>query len=240
VTAPWIEITAVEKRIGGFSPFRLDRLVLQPREGVILAGFSPHDAELFMHLVTGAAVPDAGDVRVAGRSTREIATDTDWLTSLDRFGIVTERAVLLEALPTAANLALPLTLAIDPLPDEVRRDVERLADDAGLARDRLDAAASTLGAEDRWRLHLARALAVRPDVLLLERPTSRLDPDASMRLGRTIAALQTARGLAWIAITDDEDFARASGGRRLRWQASTGTLQDARGLWTRLRSLMSS
>ena len=50
-----------------------------------------------MHLVTGAAVPDEGAVVVAGRDTRDIATDTEWLASLDRFGIVTDRAVLLDA-----------------------------------------------------------------------------------------------------------------------------------------------
>jgi ABC-type transporter Mla maintaining outer membrane lipid asymmetry ATPase subunit MlaF len=238
--APWIEMTSVEKRVEGLPPFKLARLVLQPGEGLTLAGFSAHAAELFMHLVTGAALPDAGDVRVAGRSTRDIATDTDWLASLDRFGIVTDRAVLLEGLTVAANLALPMTLAIDPLSAEVRADVERLAAEVDLARDRLDATASALDAEDRWRLHLARALAVRPDVLLLERPTSRVAPAGAGRLGSTIARLQSTRGLAWIALTDDDVFARAAGGQRFRLIAATGALYDERGLWTRLRAKMFS
>ena len=62
---------------------------------------------MFVHLVTGASVPDEGAVKVAGRDTRDIATDTEWLTSLDRFGIVTHRAVLLDGMSVAANLALP-------------------------------------------------------------------------------------------------------------------------------------
>ena len=86
---------------------------------------------MFVHLVTGAALPDEGHVRVAGRDTREIATDTEWLKSLDRFGIVTHRAVLLDGLSVAANLALPLTVSIDPMPDDVRMRVERLANDIG-------------------------------------------------------------------------------------------------------------
>ena len=41
-------------------------------------------------------VDDQGDVIVFGKNTREIRTDTEWLTSLDRFGLVSNRAVLLD------------------------------------------------------------------------------------------------------------------------------------------------
>ena len=41
---------------------------------------------------------------VAGRRTSEIATDTEWLSSLDRFGIVTHRAILLDSLSVAAKV----------------------------------------------------------------------------------------------------------------------------------------
>ena len=54
-----------------------------------LSGLDAHAAEMFMHLITGASVPDEGAVVVAGHDTRTIATDTEWLASLDRFGIVT-------------------------------------------------------------------------------------------------------------------------------------------------------
>jgi hypothetical protein len=42
---------------------------------------------MFVHLVTGAALPDEGVVSIAGRDTRAISTDTEWLRSLDQFGI---------------------------------------------------------------------------------------------------------------------------------------------------------
>jgi predicted ABC-type transport system involved in lysophospholipase L1 biosynthesis ATPase subunit len=231
--ASTIEIIAVTKRYQALRPLRIARLILAPRERVALAGFDAAAAELFVNLVTGAAVPDEGDVRIAGRNTREIATDTEWLASLDRFGIVTERAVLLEGLSVASNLALPLTLAIDPMADDTRTRVEGLAAAVGLDPARLTAPASTLSAEERVRAHLARALGPEPQVLLLEHPTARLSSDASQAIGATLKAVSETRQLGWVALTEDEEFARAAGGRRLRLDAKSGKLLED-GFWRRL------
>src|SRR5262245_11030940 len=103
-----IEIAGVTKKYHGLRPLRLARLTSRQNDRLVLSGFDAAAAEVFVHLITGAAVPDEGTVRVGGRDTREISTDTEWLASLDRFGIVTDRSVLLEGLSAAANLALPL------------------------------------------------------------------------------------------------------------------------------------
>jgi polar amino acid transport system ATP-binding protein len=235
-SGPWIEITEVSKQYGRTEPLRIGRLVVGRGDRITLTGVDAASAEAFVHLVTGAAVPDEGEVRIAGRSTRDIVTDTAWLASLDRFGLVSERAVLLEALPVAANLALPITLAIDPMAPEVAARVTALSDEVGLARARLAAPASSLSREERARVHLARALAVGPDVLLLERPTSGLDPPASDALGRVLRSLATARHLSWVALSDDAAFARAAGGARFRWDPSSGAVVEERGFWRRLRS----
>jgi hypothetical protein len=66
-------------------------------------------------MATGASLPDRGDVRLFGRSTSAIADSADWLSVVDRFGIVSSRAVLLDALTVVQNLAMPFTLEVDPL-----------------------------------------------------------------------------------------------------------------------------
>jgi ABC-type lipoprotein export system ATPase subunit len=228
-----IEIVAVTKRYQALRPLRIARLIVNPRDCVALGGFDAAAAELFVNLVTGAAVPDEGDVRIAGRNTRDIATDTEWLASLDRFGIVTARAVLLEGLSIASNLALPLTLAIDPLDEDIRLRVEALAESVGLARARLAAPASTLSAEERVRAHLARALGPEPQVLLLEHPTARLSCGESQAFGSTLKTVSEARQLGWVALTEDDEFARAAGARRLRLNATTGKLLED-GFWRKI------
>jgi predicted ABC-type transport system involved in lysophospholipase L1 biosynthesis ATPase subunit len=222
---PLVELAAVVKQHGSAPPLRVQQLTLAASDRVAISGLDAAAAETLLHLITGAAVPDEGTVRVAGRDTRHIATDTEWLTSLDRFGIVTARAVLIGAMPIAANLALPITLSVDPMARETRTLVERLAGIVGLPRARLDAAASTLTPAELVRVHLARALAPKPQMLLLEHPTSAIDdPGLSRDIGAALRRAGHGSDLGWLAVTDDADFARAADARRLRLRPATGQI----------------
>ncbi len=227
-------MVGVTRRYAGPAPLRLRHVVIGAGERHVIAGLDRGAAEMFVLLVTGAALPDEGIVRIDGRDTREISTDTAWLASLDRFGIVTERAVLIDKLPIQANMALPLTLSIEPMSDTVRARVERLADEVELARGRLSAPATTLTVGERLRVHLARALALDPAVLLLEHPTVTLaDAGARAAFGETLRAVAERRGIGWVAISDDREFAQRSGGERHRLVAETGDLAGEP-FWRRL------
>ena len=93
-----------------------------------------------VNLVTGAACRTKGTFGCFGRSTADVSDGDEWLASLDRFGIVSERAVLLEGATLAQNLAMPFTLEIDPIPTgdaragrAARRGVRHRAGVAGTA-----------------------------------------------------------------------------------------------------------
>ncbi|HET9371049.1 MAG TPA: ATP-binding cassette domain-containing protein [Vicinamibacterales bacterium] len=217
MSAPLIRIVDVTRGYGGSNPLRIADLTVAAADRLVLAGFDAGAAEAFVNLVTGAALPESGQVRIDGRPTSEIATDSEWLSSLDRFGLVTERAVLLEQLSAAANLALPMTLAIDPMTDETRRLVERLAADVALTPRDLDAPAAKLLPAGRAALHLARAIATSPAMVILEHPTARLDQrDESVRFGGLLGSLAARRGFGFIAISEDSAFAKATRARQLR------------------------
>ena len=232
--SPIVEISDVERQLESGLLLRIKRARLEPRDRLALFGFDGLAAEAFVHLLTGALLPDRGDVRIAGRSTREISTDAEWLHSLDRFGLVTERAVLLEAMPVASNLALPLTLAVDPLSTEMRAQVGALAREVGLSDDLLSGPVHKLTPVDRLRAHLARAIAPGPAALLLEHPTRGLDSVGAAAFGETLARVSESRGLAWIALTADESFSLACGARKLTLDAKTGELAEGGRRWTRL------
>ncbi len=232
---PAIEIEGVVKRYQGLRPLRIARLVVDKGHSLAIAGMNAAASEVFVNLVTGASLPDEGDVRVGGRNTRDISTDTDWLASLDRFGIVTERAVLLESMSVASNLALPFTLSIDVLPDDIRARVEALAEEVELPPARLESPAARLTAEERVRVHLARALGPGPELLLLEHPTAPLERDSARAFGATLGRIAAARQLGWVALTEDDHFVRAAGARRLQLDAATGTLAGET-LWRKLLS----
>ena len=229
-----LELEGIVKSYDGLVPLRVERLRVESGARLALGGLDAGAAETLIHLITGAALPESGAVIVAGVNTRSIATDTAWLASLDRFGIVTDRAVMIDKLPVAANLALPLTLSIDPMPDAVAATIRAVASDAGLAPERLEVLVSALTPAERVRLHLARAIAPSPQIVLLEHPTATLqDAGASAALGRTLDSLATRRGLAFLALTNDDAFARASGATRYRLDRRTGKL-GKRWAWQRL------
>lgn len=227
-----IEMQGVRKHYGGLRPLRVNALTLQVGDRLTLRGLDAQAAEMLSLLVTGAAVPDEGTVTVAGRQTTDIATDTEWLVSLDLFGLVTSRAVLLDTLTLEANLALPFTLSIDPIPEEVRRAVADLADEVGLGRERLSASVHSLSAADRVRVHLARALAAAPQILLLEHVTAPLSPDEATQLGQALITIADDRDLSWIAVSEDDAFVAALGGTVLALEPGTGDLQPPTQGWT--------
>ncbi len=228
---PLFAFHGVSKAYGGAWPLKINRFELRAGSRIILAGIDPLGAEMFMHVLTGAALPEEGRVEVFGTPTSAITTDTAWLESLDRFGLVSNRAVLLDQSSVAQNLALPITLSIDPMDPAVRAEVERLAAETGVSASRLDIPAGSMTPIERMRVHLARALASSPQVLLLEHPTVTLGGE-SAAFGATLKQLTERRNLTWLAISDDEAFQRASGGEVMHVSMSTGAVRSKRG-WRR-------
>src|SRR5471030_1638006 len=114
----------MSKDYRGLRPLRIAGLTIAADDQIALLGFDQVSAEVFINLATGATLPDAGEIRVFGRPTSAIADSADWLATVDRFGIVSERAVLLDQLTVVQNLAMPFTLAVEPPSDEVRVKAE--------------------------------------------------------------------------------------------------------------------
>ena len=231
MTAPAavVEIRNLSKIYGGSQPLRLRHLRVTAGDRLALFGLEAEAAEMLMHLICGAVLPDEGELLVGGVATHAIATDTEWLGSLDRFGLVSHRAVLVDGMSIVSNMALPLTVSVDPLAAEVRARVAAMADAVGLECARLEAPASTLTPAERLRVHLARALVQQPELVLLEHPTSGLpDVDARAAFGRVLLSAAEAYGAGWIAVTEDAVFASAAGSRRLRIRRDTGEVRPDR------------
>jgi ABC-type polar amino acid transport system ATPase subunit len=231
VTAPVLELSAVSKDYHGLRPLRVADLRIAAGEQVAILGFDLPSAEVFINLVTGATLPDAGEIRVLGRATSEITDSADWLATVDRFGIVSERAVLLEELTVIQNLAMSFTLDIEPPPDHVEVRAAGLAREVGLAEAAWDLPVSRLDAAGKVRVRLGRAIALDPAVLLLEHISASVGRDEVASIGAQLRAVAAGRGAALVAVSADEPFARAVAGRVLTLEVSTGRLKEPRRRW---------
>jgi ABC-type uncharacterized transport system ATPase subunit len=231
VADPIIDVRGVTKHYGGLRPLRLATLTVEPGARVALTGLDAPAAEILVNLLTGATLPDEGEIRLFGRATAAITDADDWLGMLDRIGMVSPRAMLVEELTLEQSIAMAFTLSLDPVPGAVAENVARLAREAGLGTADLRTRVSDAPPLAKARCRLARALATSPAVLVLEHANA-LVPDNARPFGRDIGALARARGMAVLALTADESFAKAVADTCFVFDAATGRLQ-LRGRWRR-------
>ena len=85
----------------------------------------------------------------------------------------------------------------------------------------------------RARVHLARAVALRPALLVLEHPGADLAADERLALADCIAGVAETGGVASLVITKDDDFATRAAHRALRLEAATGALKPIKRGWFR-------
>lgn len=225
MTAPVLELTGVSKAYGALRPLRIERLVLAPGDQVALLGLDQPACEVLINLVTGASLPDTGEVRIFGRATADITDSSDWLIILDRFGIVSERAALLESMTVLQNMAVPFSLEIEPPSPDVAREAAALAREAGLAGALLERRLGELDAVSRMRVRLGRALAFGPGLLLLEHPSAPLARADVVPFACDVRNVAERRMLATLTVTADGEFAGAVSERALALEPGTGRLK---------------
>ena len=222
-----IALRGVRKDYRGLRPLRVEHLELRQGESVALMGFDRVAAEVMVNLITGATLPDSGDVDVFGSPTGLITDPDSWLSAMDQFGLLSERVVLLESFSLEQNLALPFSLELDEMPVTVRARVRQLAEEVGIALDQLRHPVARLDADAQLRVRLGKALALGPRVLLVEHPSVPLSPDQVPRFAADLAGIAARRHIAMVVMTADHSFARAVSNRVLTLTPATGGLTAA-------------
>jgi ABC-type lipoprotein export system ATPase subunit len=229
---PLVEIRGISKDYHGLRPLRVQHLELHAGQSLALLGFDLAMAEVLVNLITGAQLPDTGDVLVFGRPTSAIANAEDWVSVLDQFGLISERAVLVDQFTAEQNVAMPLSLEITEMSPQLRAQVRRLADEVSLTDEELAAPTGALSTSARLRLRLARALALGPKVLLAEHPNASIPADDAPAFAADLVRIVEARQLGSVVLTADRTFAGAVADQVLTLEPATGVLKHARG-WRR-------
>ena len=123
-----------------------------------------------------------------------------------RFGVIFEGAALLTRLTVLENVELPLLEHTHATSDEAREAAQELLTEVGLDVAQ-DATPGELDRAAQRRVALARALALRPPVLLLDEPTQGLDAHAASELDQTLRELQEKAGFGIVIFTREARYA---------------------------------
>ena len=221
-----VSVRQLRKDYQALRPLRIQSLEVRRGSVVSLNGLDAQAAEMLVALLTGAVLPDEGEVHLFGRSTRDVTDSDAWLAMLDEVGIVTDRAVLIAQFSVEQNIAIPFTLQVDPVSEEIRPRVRQLAEEVGLGSAELQRQVGQAGPEIVARVHLARALALGPALLIAEHPSATLPRESVKAYARDIARIARAREMAVLAITADTLFADALGGQTLTHEPASGGLRS--------------
>ena len=210
-TPPLIQIGGARPRhITALRPLRMADFSVSRGDRLVLSGFDEGAAEMFVYLVTGAALPDEG-ARRDRRPQHARHRDRHRMAVVARS--IRDRHASRRAargLSVAANLALPLTLSIDPMAADVRARVDAGRHRRGLARRAPGRAGHALSADERLRLHLARAAAVGPELIMLEHPTRRsISRGSRRRSAKRCKRCPRAAGSAGLRSARTRSFAKA-------------------------------
>ena len=220
-----LEIRGLVKDYQGLRPLRIRELTVTPGTIMSMAGLDALAAETFVHLVTGATLPDEGEVIMFGQDTRAITDGEAWLKSLDRVGMVTARGILIGAFSVLQNIAMSFTLDVDPVDPRVVPQAGALAREVGIDPGLFDLPAGKVAPDIQMRVHLARALALGAKLLIAEHPSAALPRGSVAAFGADLAKAAQSRGLGLIAVTADDALAKAIGGQRLELVPATGELR---------------
>ena len=182
----------------------LNGITLRVEQGETLAvlGRSGTGKSVFLRLIIGLVQPDSGSIQIQGQSLSGLSVDELGVLR-KKMGFLFQHAALYDSLTVAENVAFPLAHHRREMAKSERSDrVERLLAEVGMENS-LDKMPSEISGGMQKRVGLARALALQPEILLLDEPTAGLDPISSREIDDLILKLQAEHHMASIVVTHD-------------------------------------
>lgn len=202
ISEPVVELCGIHTRFGAVTVHRDLSLSIAPGQIVGLLGGSGSGKTTLLREMLGLLRPSAGSVRLFGvdldnpdqRLQRSVRR---------RLGMLFQHGALFSALSVFDNIAFPLRELRCLDEDWIRRLVHLKLAMVELEPGHGALMPAELSGGMVKRVALARALAMEPELLLLDEPTAGLDPDRSQNFVDLVASLQQSLGLTVVMVTHD-------------------------------------
>lgn len=203
-------------------------LRIQPGETFVILGPSGCGKSVTLKILMGLIEPDAGSVSIKGESLSQESSEKKQQL-MQGFGMLFQSAALFDSLNVYENVAFGLRQKPELKEEEIHARVMQ-----NLALVGLEHAAykgtSELSGGMRKRVGLARALVLKPEILLHDEPTTGLDPILTAGIDFLILKVQKELGTTSLVVTHDLKSAfRIADRVGLHWQGrmvETGTPEE--------------
>jgi phospholipid/cholesterol/gamma-HCH transport system ATP-binding protein len=201
-SAPVVSVEDLHKSFGSQKVLNGIGLSVKRSETLAVLGRSGTGKSVLLRLVIGLEKPDSGSVRIHGQDIAGLALD-QMGEIRKKIGFLFQHAALYDSLTVEQNVAFPLQHHKKEMSKSERGDrVRALLAEVGMEGD-LEKMPSDISGGMQKRVGLARALALEPDILLLDEPTAGLDPISSAEIDDLVLKLQEEHHMASIVVTHD-------------------------------------
>jgi len=174
---------------------------VKPGEIFVIMGPSGSGKSVLLKHLIGLEEPDSGEILVNDEKigSPEVAAKY-------RMALVFQSGALLNSLTVGENVGLYLSEHRLKPPEEIKKIVEEILSDVGLA-DTINKMPSELSGGMKKRAAIARALVIEPQLILYDEPTSELDPLSAVRIGDEIVSLNRRISVTSLVVSHDRDLA---------------------------------
>jgi phospholipid/cholesterol/gamma-HCH transport system ATP-binding protein len=201
---PLLTIEHLKKRFG--NQIVLDDVCLEVNKGEVLCIIGQSGSGktvLFRHII-GLIFPDGGRILLDGEViSSPITRVSDFNKYRRRFGILFQGAALFDSMNVGENLAFPLREHTAMTEEEIQKIVGESLEMVGLKEIFKTKMPSELSGGMRSRVGLARALVMKPEIMLYDEPTSALDPIMTDKINDLILSLRDRLQMTSIVVTHD-------------------------------------
>lgn len=202
LSVPTLELRGITMEFGSQRVLQDISIDVRKGETLVLIGESGCGKSVTTKLLAGLLNPTRGQVNwegrpVQGRTSRELRRDRL------RFGYLFQGAALFDSMDVFENVAFGLRENTDLKEAQIRDVVVERLREVGLAESVGQKRPSDLSGGMKKRVGLARALAMSPDVVFYDEPTTGLDPVMSDVINELILQTQARRKVTSVVVTHD-------------------------------------
>ena len=211
---PVLEIKDLHKSFGELHVLRGFNLKLYEGENLVLMGKSGAGKSVLIKCMVGLLDPDEGSVEILGKNIEGInRKDMDILRT--NIGFLFQGSALYDSMTVRENLEFPLRRHLNK--KELKNTDELVLEalsNVGLA-DAINLMPEELSGGMQRRIALARALILKPKIILYDEPTTGLDPITAKEIIELMSNIQKKYKTSSLIITHDVDCARVVSNRMI-------------------------
>ena len=201
-STPVVAVEDLHKAFGRQKVLNGITLSVSRGETLAVLGRSGTGKSVLLRLIIGLEKPDSGSVRIHDQDIAGLALDQ--LGEIrKKMGFLFQHAALYDSMTVEQNVAFPLQHHKKEMSRSEQGDrVRQLLAEVGMEGD-VEKMPSDISGGMQKRVGLARALALEPDILLLDEPTAGLDPISAAEIDDLVLKLQADHHMASIVVTHD-------------------------------------